>query len=259
MAIQSASATLSATFDILPITGFVPYAQGLLDEQTGTIKATGASTWSALSGSTWASWSNYIQTFNEIRWTAPQIDLGAVQYFALNIQADFTGSLHYIVYVSETGAFGGEETQTVIEDGNYSVPGFYGRYIYVTAILNGTELKRLTITADTTVREYVIPNVDSSTLSGTNTNRVIALPTQVSLIKDIHIQVKAATSYAVNLYVSDTATSEILIPVVKSKSGSSPSFALYGIDNDPRDGLVDITVKALPRQVMFGGNLVVLD
>ena len=112
------------------------------------------------------------------------------------------------------------------------------------------------VTANTTVVEILIPNVDSSTLSGTNTNRVISLPAPVSLIKDIHIQVKAATSYPVNLYVSDTATSEILIPVVKSKT--TPSFALYGIDNDPRDGVVDITVKALPRQVMYGGNLVVL-
>jgi hypothetical protein len=59
--------------------------------------------------------------------------------------------------------------------------------------------------------------------------------------------------------VSDTANSEILIPVVKSKSSSAPSFALYGIDNDPRDGVVDITITALPRQAMFGGNLVVLE
>jgi hypothetical protein len=59
--------------------------------------------------------------------------------------------------------------------------------------------------------------------------------------------------------VSDTATSEILIPVIKSKNTTTPTFALYGIDNDPRDGVVDITVTALPRQAMFRGNLVVLD
>lgn len=258
MATKSASATLTSTFDILPITGFVPYTQGQLDPASGTIKATGRSTWASLSGTTWADWKNYIQTYNEIRWTAPLLDVGKVQYFTLNIEAEFLGSLSYIVYVSETGAFGGEETQTVIEDGDYSVPAFYGRYVYVTGILKGTELKKMRVSADPSVREYIIPNVNSSTLSGTNTNRVIELPVEVSAIKDIHIQVKAATSYAVNLYVSDTATSEILIPVVKSKSKTTPSFALYGIDNDPRDGVVDITVKALPRQVMYAGNLVVL-
>ena len=68
-----------------------------------------------------------------------------------------------------------------------------------------------------------------------------------------------ANNYAVNLYVSDTPTSKILIPVINSKSSSNPSFALYGIDNDPRDGIVDIKITALPRQAMFNGNLVVLD
>jgi hypothetical protein len=61
----------------------------------------------------------------------------------------------------------------------------------------------------------------------------------------------------VNLYVSDTATSQVLIPVVKSK-GATPTFALYGIDNDARDGVVDISIKALPRQALIGGSLYVL-
>jgi hypothetical protein len=81
----------------------------------------------------------------------------------------------------------------------------------------------------------------------------------VSLIKDIVIQPKAAVSYPVNLYVSDTATSVVVIPVVTSKSPTAPTFALYGIDNDPRDSIVDITVTALPRQVFLAGNLVVLE
>lgn len=85
------------------------------------------------------------------------------------------------------------------------------------------------------------------------------MPRSVSTIYDMNIECKAATSYAVNLYVSDTATSEVLIPVVKSKSATAPAIALYGIDNDPRDGVVDITITALPRMVMTGGNVIVIE
>jgi hypothetical protein len=46
--------------------------------------------------------------------------------------------------------------------------------------------------------------------------------------------------------------------VVKSKSAAAPSFVLYGIDNDPRDGVVDVTLTTLPRQAMTGGNLLVV-
>ena len=257
MAIKSAQASLSFTAYQVAKTGFIAYADGVLDTASGTVKANGTSRWGDLTS--WSVFNSYITSYQTIKWTAPLLDLGAVQYFTLAIEAEFDGELSYLIHISETGAFAGEETEYYIEEGDMNVPGFYGRYIYVTTVLNGKELRRIQITANTVVKEYIIPNVDSSTLSGTNTNRVIDLPTPVSLIKDIHIQVKAATSYAVNLYVSDTATSEILIPVVKSKSGTSPAFALYGIDNDPRDGIVDITIKALPKQIMYGGNIVVIE
>jgi len=49
-----------------------------------------------------------------------------------------------------------------------------------------------------------------------------------------------------------------LIPVIESKSNTTPTFALYGIDNDPRDGIVDIQITAMRQMVMFEGNIVVL-
>lgn len=259
MTIQNAQAALTAISECIPITGFRPYSDGVIDDQTGTVKALGTATWRSLSGLTWGSYKNYIQVYTKLRYTAPVIDLGAVQYFTLNIEAEFTGSLDYLIHVSNTGAFAGEETEYYIKDGDFNVPGFLGQYIYVTSVLTGTELIKILITANTAIKEYILYDVNTSTLSGTNTNRLISLPTGVSLIKDIHIQPKAAATYPVNLYVSDTATSKILIPVVNSKSAAAPSFALYGIDNDPRDGIVDIKISALPRQAMIGGNLVVLE
>lgn len=258
MALKTADAGLSFTATAVAITGFINYQQGTLDLSTGTIKAKGSGSWLATQGSSWNTFTNFINQFEPIRWTAPRLDLGAVQYFTLNIAAEYTGDLYYLIYVSETGEFAGEETETKVENGNNSISAFYGRYAYVTAVITGTELSRLTVTANTETIEYLIPNVDTSTLSGTNTARVIPLPTPVSAIKDIQIQPKAANNYAVNLYVSDTATSKVLIPVVVSKTSASPTFALYGIDNDPRDGVVDIQITAMRQMAMYQGNLVVL-
>lgn len=259
MAIQSASATLQSTASLITITGFVNYQQGILDPISGTIKAQGTGRWGALSGSSWSAFTSYTQIQDIIKWTAPVIDLGVVDYFTLNIATEFDGSLSFIIYVSETGEFRGEEQEYNIQDGDINVPSFYGQYVYVTAIVTGSELRRMTTTAGNSKSTFSIPNVDSSTLSGPNTARVIPLTKTVSQITDIKIQPKSATAYPVNLYVSDTATSVVVIPVVTSKSATSPSFALYGIDNEPRDAVVDITVTALPRQVMFGGNLLVLE
>ena len=155
--------------------------------------------------------------------------------------------------------FGGEELEYCIKDGDDNISAFYGRYVYVSAIVDGKELKRFSIETRTNKSTIKLVNVDTSTLSGSSSNRIIDLPREVSQIYDINIECSAATSYAVNLYVSDTATSEVLIPVVKSKSSTSPSIALYGIDNDPRDGIVDLTITALPRMLMNGGNLFVIE
>jgi hypothetical protein len=254
----TASATLQSTFSVTPITGFVSYQEGILDSVTGTIKPQSNSLWSALTGKTWTSWSSYTLVGKTIKWTAPEIDLGEIKYFTLNVDCDFDGSLFLRVYVSNTGDWVGEQTEYYIANGNYSVDAFYGRYVYVTAVVDGAELRKFEITTNSNSNTYELLNVDTSTLSGTASSRTIALSRTVSRIIDIQIQPKAATSYAVDLYVSNSATSEVLIPVVKSKTSSAPTFALYGIDNVARDGVVDILITALPRMVMYGGKLTVV-
>jgi hypothetical protein len=258
MPIQSAQATLTSEFKIVPITGFLLFEQGQLDTQSGTIKARGRSRWSALT--TWSSFNNYITEYEQIKWTAPMIDIGSKDYFNLNITTEFTGTgLYYLVHVSDTGVFGGEEDEFLLQEGNFNITAFYGRYVYVTVIFTGTELIRFTVETNTNKSIIKLVNINTSTLGGSVSNRTITMPRSVSTIYDMNIECKAATSYAVNLYVSDTATSEVLIPVVKSKSATAPAIALYGIDNDPRDGVVDITITALPRMVMTGGNVIVIE
>ena len=187
------------------------------------------------------------------------MDTGSVDYFNLNIAADFDGLLNYQVYVSATGEFDGEEDLYVIEEGNFNVPAFYGRYVRVTATVQGRSLNRFTIETNRVKSITRLPNVNTASLAGSVGNRQLALPKAVSQIYDINIEPQAATAYAVNLYVSDTATSQILIPVIRSKNSTTPTIGLFGIDNDARDGIVDITITSLARMVMTGGNLIVVE
>lgn len=256
MATVTASGSWTAEFIIDPVTSFREYQEGILDGVTGTIKATGYGRWDA--AETWSTWTTYTTAKNPIRWTSPQLDLGEVKYFTLSIETDFEGDLSFRIHVSEENTFGGEESEYIIENGNLDIPAFYGQYVYVTAYVSGPELRRMSITANSEKSTVFLSDVNTSTLSGTVSNRVLTLPYPASQVVDMKISARAATPYAVNLYVSDTATSEVLIPVVKSKSASQPSFVLYGIDNDPRDGVVDVTLTTLPRQAMISGNLLVI-
>ncbi len=257
MPTQSASAALSSTFTLVPITGFIRYQDGIIDSTSGSIKAQGRSRWGNLTK--WSSFTNYITERDPIRWTAPVLDLGSVDYFNLEITTEFDGTMKFIVHVSDTGEFGGEESETVIQEGDSNISSFYGRFVYVTAIVTGTELRRMSVQTSREFDTIKLANINTSTLSGTNTARVLSLPRTVSGIYDMDIQVKAMTPYAVDLYVSSTATSKVGIPVVVSKSASAPSIAIYGIDNQPRDAVVDVTLTVLNRMVMNSGRLVIIN
>lgn len=258
MATVTATGAFTVTATLFAQTGFIYYQDGVIDPLTGVVTAPSTGRWSVLSGTTWDSWRNYRQQLNQIKWTAPLLDLGSPQYFALNVSCEFIGTMQYLIHTSTTGDFSTDVNEYQITGSDLNIASFYGQFVYVTAVLSGTELRRMTVTTDTTTRQLQLVNIDSSTLSGSNTARQIPLPGVYSSIKEIHIQPKATTAYAVNLYVSDTATSVVTIPVVVSKS-STPTFALYGIDNEPRDSLVDITLEVMPRMAMIGGNITVID
>ena len=257
MAIQSASAALTVTATILPITGFINYKQGVLDSATGYIKPMSNSRWGSLSNKTWSSWSNFTLTPLPIVWTSDLVDNGEVRYFTLNLKCEADAPVTYVIHASNTGEFTGEEREYVLTEGDTNIDAFYGRYFYVTVRSDARELRRLSIESSNKTVEIFLQDVDTSTLGGTVSNRQVTIDRGISGVLEMAVHPKAATSYAVNLYVSDTATSEVLIPVIKSKS-ATPSFVMYGIDNDPRDGIVDITIKALPRQALINGSLYVL-
>lgn len=257
MPTESAAAALIVTSETLAYTGFISWSQGTLDTETNTIKPLTNGSWNTLT--TWNTWTTYNLDPLPIKWTSSILDIGTIDDFTLNIKTEYQGTISLTVYVSETGNFNGEETIYILTDGDYNISAFYGRYVYVTATVNGSELSRLTLTSNTekTIRHF--RNVDSSTLSGNSSERTYTLPVAASKIVSAQITAQTPTAYSVDLYVSSTATSQALLPVITAKTGNDLKFRLYGIDNQPRDGIVDITVTTLPRQAMISGNLVVID
>jgi hypothetical protein len=269
-----ATVSISAEFTMIPLTAFQIVNQGILDVVTGTIKADGVSRWNNFGS--WRNFGDYRGVLSEIVWTAPLIDVGELKYFTISTDAEFDGTMSYEIYTSTTGVFQGEETKTTVTNGDFDIAAFYGRYVYVTARVSGNELRNLNITTSSVTQTQTLRDVDTSTLAGTISSRAIPLLRPVSRVMNIVISPKTTTAYAVDLYVSNTATSEVLIPMVVSKAdaepyfitdyivtdyyveGSTPSFVLYGLDNQARNGIVDINLEVLPRQVMTGGNIVTI-
>lgn len=268
-----ATVTLVVNSELIPRTAFLYQQQGLLDDVSATIKAqAGKTRWN--DQDTWENFSDFRGQPLPIIWTVDVIDVGDVKFFTMAIEAEFDGVASYEIYTSTTGLFLGEETETSVEEGDFDIPAFFGRFVYVTVYVSGAELRTLNITTSSETQTVSLRDVNTSTLAGTASARVIPLVRPVSRVLDIDIKAIAHTPYAVDMYVTDTPTSQMLMPMVISKAdgdpyfvpdyiqdlyfiaGESPSFALFGIDNIARDGLADITMTVLPRQVMTAGNMI---
>lgn len=233
------------------------------DGVTGQIFPNGTSTWSGLSGRTWSSWRNWNYDYDTqiVYYVSILNGLGLTpKYFTLRIQTDSNSPITYEVYTSTTGAFTGEETKTVIEPGDTGVTGFYGNTCKIAVIANSAGLPPQINSIQfqyTTVgeKQLTYSQVNTANLSGTSSARTLSLGTDVGGIVDVKIQPYETTAYNLDVYVTNTPTSTYLIPKVISSTTTSLTFALVGVDNQPRDGIVDIALKTLPLQYMDGNNL----
>lgn len=261
MALKTATATLTATTSLSGWGLFNFLQEGTLDFVTGHINPPGRSVWSSLAGSSWSDFRSYQTEFIAITWTTERIDIGAVDYFTVSINCDADGDVKFRIYTSTTGVFGGEETVTEVENGDLNISSFYGQYLYVQALVPGGVLRRLTVTTQrgSNYKTVRLSNVDTSTLGGTTSGRVLNLPVTLSSIVDIFVQPKSVTAYDFNVYVSDTATSTVVTPIVINKSVNQPTIALYGLDNYARDAVVDVTIVGLPQMAMEGNSIFVIN
>lgn len=239
--------------------------KGFYDQNTQTIVPDSTSTWDGLASTTWDSWTEWAySTDTQIIWQVPDIQLG---YYPATVNLEITcvsnGEVSYKVYGSDNGGFGGEEVETVVAHTAASVPAFKYRFlrvfVYANELNNETvTISKIDVKAKTPVAtELIINDLDSATCAGTNLARVIPLPRTVGTILDIKVTPREVTPYNLDVYVTNTPTSTYVIPKVISKSNTSPTFALVGLDNQPRDAVVDIIIKSLPNTYMNGNNLVI--
>lgn len=229
---------------------------GILDEQNNVIIPSNTQTWGDLTS--WANYTSWIGTpADPLIWITDTLDLGETLTFNLDITTDAVGTVSYSVFTSTTGAFAGEETQTDIEPGDTGISSFIGRYVLVVVkvgadgglnTLNGVSLR-----ANNRTLNLRLNSIDTSTLSGTSAARTLVLDRSISGIINMQITPQEVTAYAVDAYVTNTPTSTQLIPKIINKTALT--FNLVGVDNQPRDGVVDIVVEALGEQYMDGNNL----
>lgn len=236
---------------------------GYYDTRSRAIYPVSTSTWSGLSGTTWDSWNTWAYDVSEqIIWVTEPVFLGInPSNVNLKITCVSTGSVSYRVYTSNTGAFNGEEVETIIAHDSQSIPSFKARYLQVVVysqyVAQDLNIQEITIEtpAPRSVDVY-LDDVDSSQLQGSITERLIPVPASVGTIMDIKITPHEVTAYNLDVYVANTATSTYVVPKIISKTASAPSFALVGMDNHPRDAVVDIVLKTLTKCRMVGNNIV---
>lgn len=234
-----------------------PAPNGIFDPVQGIVTAPDSGDWTTVT--TWADFSQWNATpADPLIWALEPIDLGTSKVFNLKLTTLAAGLVEYKIYTSDTGLFEGEETITTIQQGDEGIAAFSGRYVWIEVFVYATGSANILYGIEYAISEGAnrlsINNVDTSTLAGTSSARELALGKTVSAITNIQITPKTVTAYAVDLYVSNTPTSETVIPRVITKTGT-PTFALVGIDNQPRDAVVDIIVEYLPEGYMSGNNL----
>jgi len=228
---------------------------------TGQIYPTGTTTWT--SNSTWGNWTTWNSEYSEqiVTYFVSGSMSPTPINFTLRINTAANCPITYEVYTTSTGAFAGEEVKTTIAPNAINVSAFYGTHFRVAVIANASTGIPIidSIQFEYTSageKELSFSQISTSTLSGTSSARTLLLNTNIGGISDVQIQPFETTAYNLDVYVTNTPTSTYLLPKVISSTSTSLTFALVGVDNHPRDGVVDINLKCLPLQYMSGNNLV---
>jgi hypothetical protein len=209
------------------------------------------------------SWNDLVTwnpTATELLWISDPIDLTENKTVNLVIETSAQGRVEYDIISSVTGAFSGEETTVVISANTATIPAFSGRYFYIVAkVTNNSGLPildsmNITTTVNKTTK-LTLSDIDTSTLAGTVSARVVDFGRAVSGVKNMQITVKSTPDYTMQVYVTDYPTSNTVIARIVDKT--VPSIALVGLDNVPRDATVDIIAEILPEQFLSGNNLLI--
>lgn len=237
----------------------IPAPTGWLDETSNTVIPFSTGNWNNLSGTTWESWKEWVINPSLLRYNSGIISLPQEKTFNLIIKTEATGNVDYIIYTSSTGAFNGEEVATTISYNSSTAPTFTTQYFVIEIIVNRTSqlptILDFEYTTNQTPLYLSFNNLDTSSLSGTVSNRQIPTTKFSGTAINIQITPKQVTDYVPDLYVSSTQLSNTVIPTIISRQPIS--FKLVGIDNQPRDAIVDVSIEYLATGYRSGNNLLV--
>jgi len=238
----------------------LPANTGTLDLDQSIVIPNNSATWADItSWSTWTNWAS--EPVSTMTYVSDIVDLGSVKDYCLKIITDADGEVSYEIYTSNTGAFAGEETLTSIDTGDVGILSFSSRYYAVAVKVKQTiglnVLRSFEIVNTNQTISIDLNAIDTSTLTGTTSARTLTLPRSVSKIIDLQVTPHSVTAYNLDVYVSDYVSSTTVVPKIVSKSVGSTQIALVGLDNVPRDAVVDVNIKALPEMYMNGNNLLV--
>jgi len=236
-----------------------PSPNGIFDAELGYVLPPDTGTWTTVS--TWADLVQWAMVpASPLRWALDLVDLGSVKTFNLKIITSAEGRVEYRIYTSDTGAFAGEETITDIATGDSAIPAFTAQFVWIEVFVYQTSGVNVLLGVEFEITEqanrFSLNNVDTSTLAGTAAARTLSLPKPVSGVTNIQITPKTVANYTLQTYVTDYPTANTVIPRVISKT-SPYQIALIGLDNVPRDAIVDLLVEYLPEGYMSGNNLLV--
>jgi hypothetical protein len=236
----------------------MPNSTGYLDPDSGYVLPADSGTWTT--AATWNAFTSWAMSPSTLVWAVEPVDLGSVKTFNLKIQTEAVGLVSYNIYTSTTGAFAGEETITSIAQGATGVAAFTGRFVWIEVTVTRTAGVNVLYSIDFSITEqankFSLNDVDTSTLSGTSAARTLTLPKTVSSVTNIQITPKTVANYTLLTYVTDYPTCNTVLPRVLSKT-TPYQIALVGLDNVPRDAIVDLLVEYLPEGYMSGNNLLV--
>jgi hypothetical protein len=232
-------------------------ANGVFDFENQVVTAPSTGTWASLT--TWAAWTNYAtSTASTMTWLLDPVDLGDVRNFCLTINTQSNGIVDYYVYTSNTGAFAGEETETIILAEATGVAAFSARYyqvgVSVERLADPQEITGIEVRVVQSRNKFSMDNIDTSTLSGTSSARTLTLPRPVGTITNIQITPRTVSNYQLDVYVTDYPTANTVLPRVLTKT-SPYQIALIGLDNKPRDAVVDLLIEYLPEMYRDGNAL----
>lgn len=234
-------------------------ANGIFDFENQKVVAPSTGTWADLT--TWAAWTSYnTQPPDELFWLLDPVDLGEVKQFCLTITTEANGLVDYYIYTSDTGVFNGEEVEHEILAEDTAIPAFNTRYfmigVRVELMADPQEITGIQFRVIESKNRFSIDNLDTTTINdGSSQGYVVPFNRTVGTITNVQITPREVTAFQLDVYVTDYPTSTVVIPIVTNKTSGSLSFALYGLDNQPRDAVVDILVEYLPEMYMQGRNL----